>query len=142
MPDKIVPIVPVEVRPEKTQPQINEPRYKIYKNLANGQLAGTTSAAEADLYLCPAAHNAIVLSMSFINTHSSAVTITVYFKKSGGTSRMILPSALSVAIGAAYKDDYVVTLGPGDAIRGWASVAAKIDYVISGEEHRQGSGRR
>jgi len=112
---------------------IHQPRYRRAKNLGTGQLAGS----EGSLYLCPTAMNAEVVTMSFVNTHTSALTMYLYVKTSGGTSRHIAPKALSLAAGAAYVYDYTVTLGPGDDIRGYASTASKIDYIISGFEEAQ-----
>ena len=116
---------------------IHQPRYVLPKNLGSGLVQDV----EGNLYLCPAARNAIVITISFVNTHSGAVTLDLFFKASGGTSRLIWTDNLSFAVGEANVYDWPVTLGPGDAIRATASVDDKITYVVSGVEVLQGSGR-
>ena len=101
------------------------------KSLADGQL-GT---AEATLYTAPAATQTIIKRITLVNTDSSARTVNLYFKASGGTSRSIIPVDTSLAIGALLVMDDEVTLEAADVIRGKGAVASQIDYVISGVEN-------
>lgn len=101
------------------------------KALKDGQL-GTT--ANGQLYPVPAGKTAIVKSMRFVNTHTSAITINVYYKKKDGTARKLLPANISLAAGAALIDDSEITLEAEGEIQGDASTAAKVDYVFSGVE--------
>jgi hypothetical protein len=101
------------------------------KALANGQL-GTTS--QGDLYTVPAAKTTIVKNIRLANTDTAARTLNLWFKRSGGTSRLISPSAMTLAAGSLAIDDQELTMEAGDKVQGDASVANKIDYVISGVE--------
>lgn len=106
----------------------------LIKALANGQL-GTTS--QGDLYTTAAAKTTIVKSMRFVNTDTVARTMNLYFKRSGGTARLIFPANMSLGVGHLAVDSDEITMEPGDKIQGDASVATKIDYVISGVERDQ-----
>jgi hypothetical protein len=101
------------------------------KNLANGQL-GTGS--QGSLYTVGTGKAAIVKNIRVANTDTSARTFNLWFKLSGGTARMISPSAMSLGAGQLAIDDQEITLGVGDQILGDGSVASKLDYVISGIE--------
>jgi len=97
------------------------------KQLADGQLP----AAEGDLYACPADTRAFVKSISCTNTSAANTnTVTLYLKPTGGTSRRLVRVPLS-------SNDQLYYLAPetldtADAIRGEATNAAEVDYVISG----------
>lgn len=102
------------------------------ESLADGQLA----ASETSMYLCPAGTWVKVDFISLVNTDTSTRTCNLYIKRSGGTSRRIVPKTLSMDANDAVfvlEPDYVIKLSPGDDIRGDASVASKVDYFISGE---------
>lgn len=101
------------------------------KSLADGQLG----ASKATLYTAPAATQTVVSIISLVNTDSSARTVNIYFKASGGTSRRIIPKDLSLAIGANFVHDIKVTLEAADIIEGDASAADVVDYVLSGGEN-------
>lgn len=101
------------------------------KELANGQLP----ASKTTLYICPASTQAIIKTISVVNTHTSAVTINLYKKKSGGTSRRFTPVDLSIGIGYQGIERNEITLEAGGVIEGDASVADKVDYIISGVEN-------
>jgi len=102
------------------------------KNLAEGQL-GTGTAGT--LYTVGGGKAAIVKSMRVVNRDTVVRTFSLYFKLNGGSaSRLVSPSALSLAPGAAYIDDTEISLGTSDQIQGDGSVASKLDYVISGIE--------
>jgi len=100
------------------------------KSLADGQLAD----AKATLYTVAASTQAIIKTITFVNTDDSARTVNLYIKVSEGTSRRIIPKNLS--LGAAYCMVYddELTLEAADIIEGDASVATKVDYIINGVE--------
>ncbi len=100
------------------------------ERLAHGQLA----AAKATLYTCPPDTRVSITCISLVNTDTSARTVNLYLKENGGTSRRIIPKDLS--IGTAYQfidKEPSRAMHLGDVIEGDASVADKIDYVLSGE---------
>lgn len=100
------------------------------KNLANGQLA----LAEADVYLVPASTQAIIKTITLVNTDTVARTMNLYIKKAAGTSRRIIPKDTSLPAGYLLEMDQEYTLGAADAIRGDASAATVIDFSVSGVE--------
>lgn len=103
------------------------------KILADGQLP----SSKGTLYTVPGSTQTAVKFFRLVNTSGSVVTVNVYLKKSGGTSRRIIPKDYSLAAGAmASVLDYgeVVALGAGDLIEGDASSATTVDYVIDGGE--------
>lgn len=101
------------------------------KSLGDGQLANS----EGSLYLTPASTQAIIKTITLVNTDSSARTVNLYVKVSGGTSRRIIPVDLSLAIGANFVYDNEITLEAGDDLRGDASAATQVDYTINGIEN-------
>lgn len=102
------------------------------KNLANDQLP----AAKGTLYTCPGATTAVVLTISAVNTDGVARSINLYYKKSAGTSRRIIPMNQPLDAGAEFvtATGFKITMGSGDLIEGDASAAGVVDYVISGVE--------
>ena len=100
------------------------------KSLADGQLA----AAKVALYTVAANTQAIIKTITLVNTDTSTRTVNLYICVSGGTSRRIIPKDMS--LGAAYCliFDDELTLEAADKIEGDASVARKVDYVINGVE--------
>lgn len=100
------------------------------KSLADGQLA----AAKATLYACPADTTAIIKTITYVNTDSSARTVNLYVKPSGGTSRRIIPNNMTLGIGYMMAWDNEITLEAGDVIEGDASAVNVVDYTISGVE--------
>ena len=102
------------------------------KNLGEGHF-GTTTAAM--LYTVTTGKAAIVKSIRVVNRDTVSRTFNLYYKfTTGSGSRLVSPSALSLAPGAAYLDDTEISLGASDQIQGDGSVASKLDYVISGIE--------
>lgn len=99
------------------------------KALADGQLPNT----KGTLYTTPASTQAIVISITLVNTDSSARTVNLYVKP-GATSRRIIPVDMSLGIGAQSEYTGRITLEAADLIEGDASVASKVDYVINGVE--------
>lgn len=103
------------------------------KILADGQLPNSKAA----LYTCPAQTVAALKFFRLVNTSASAVTLNLYVKKSGGTSRRIIPKDYSLAAGAmldALDAVQNISLSAGDAVEGDCSAATTVDYVLSGGE--------
>lgn len=95
------------------------------KQLGNGQLPNTTQV----LYTVPANQQAIIRSITLVNTDAGAIVVNLY-----AAGRRIMEKDLSIAAGAFKLIDHVITLGAGDEIEGDAGTAVKVDYVISGVE--------
>jgi len=100
------------------------------KSLADGQLP----AAKGTLYTCPGSIEAIIKTITFVNTDASARNVNLYLKPSGSVSRRIIPKDME--LGAAYSliFDDELTLEAGDLIEGDASLVNVVDYTISGVE--------
>jgi hypothetical protein len=108
-------------------------------SLAYGQLQGLTGGQPNQIYqspVTPVALTTIVKSIRMVNTNTTPVTVDLYLLRSGGTlvtdKRFICPPAMSIAAGSLALDDQEITMASGDAIYGDASVANKVDFVISG----------
>lgn len=97
------------------------------KSLGDGQL-GTLAA----LYTCPASTTAIIKLITLVNTDVVDISVNIYIKPSGGTSRCIIPKDMVMAPGYMSKVKDTITLEAGDAIWGDATVSNKVDYTISG----------
>jgi len=102
-------------------------------SLADEQVPATLG----DLYLADG-KSALIKNMIFTNTDSQARTLNVYFLKSGGSpgtdERRILAKDLVLPSGYSVVHDAEISLSDGDKIRGIASAADVIDYVINGVE--------
>lgn len=98
------------------------------KVLADGQLA----VAKATLYTVPALKTAFVKMIRGSNVSTGKVTISLYLNTSG-TSRRIWPPIVLEKDESFLIDD-IPELEAGDLIEGFATVAAAIDYVITGVE--------
>lgn len=104
------------------------------KILADGQLPNTKTT----LYTVPGSTAAGIAIARLVNTDSSARTANFYVKKSGGTSRRIIPKDYSLAVGAllsVLEPGEVIPLQAGDIIEGDASAATVVDYTIYGAEY-------
>lgn len=97
------------------------------KNLGEGQLPNSKTT----LYTVPAGKTAIIRSILLVNTNASSRTVNIYANFSG-TSRRIVPANYVLGGSAKMEDTSAVTLEAGDFIEGDASVAAQVDYIISG----------
>lgn len=100
------------------------------KNLGNGQLDSSTTV----LYTVPTGMEAVVLNIVLVNTDSSARTVNLYYKRSGGTRRRIVSKDSTLDAGFTLEKTAKVTMQADDTIEGDASAAAVVDYVISGVE--------
>lgn len=99
------------------------------KNLANGQLA----SSKGTLYTASEV-TAIAKSIILVNTNTSSETVNLYYKKSGGTSRRLIPQDTEIPSGYSLTFNLPVTMGSADIIEGDTTTASKVDYVISGVE--------
>ena len=100
------------------------------KSLADGQLANT----KGTLYTVAGSTETIVKTITYVNTDSSARTVNLYVKRSGSTSRRIIPKDMTLGIGYMAVYDSEITLEAGDIIEGDASAATVVDYTINGVE--------
>jgi hypothetical protein len=101
------------------------------KNLGNGQLGtGSTDIVAA----VASSKSVLVEDITFVNTDVSAITINVYYQKSGGTARLISPKDNSIAAAGLFVIDREITMATGDKIYGTASTGSKIDFVANGAE--------
>lgn len=102
-------------------------------SLADGQLAN----AKATIYTCPALTVAHITSIVLVNTDAVARTVNLYVKRSGSTSRRIIGKAVSIPVAGSYEfpdKAGAMRLSAGDVIEGDASVAAVVDYFITGAQ--------
>lgn len=100
------------------------------KNLGEGQLP----AAKGTLYAVPANTSAVVLSIILVNTDSVDRAVNIYYKKSGGTSRRLIPANTLAIAGRKLTIEEKITMAAGDAIEGDAAVASIVDYDVNGVE--------
>lgn len=94
------------------------------KSFADGQLA----VAKATLY---SATGQVVAEVTYVNTGLLA-TCNLYYLRSGGTSRRIIPENLPLAANGGMMTCAKVGMSLGDALEGDASLATQVDYVIEG----------
>ena len=82
--------------------------------------------------------SAIVQGMRLTNKGSADATVHLFFLRNGGSVstdlRRLLPKNFVLPPGYSIVDEDQLTLGPGDAIYGYASVAATVDCILSGAE--------
>lgn len=99
------------------------------KNLANGQLP----VSKTTLYTCPAGMTTIVRNIKVTNVHSTNHRFILYYKRSGGTSRVLADHDIDEQDTSI--DDDSITMEAGDVIEGQCpDNATYMDYVISGTE--------
>lgn len=102
------------------------------KSLASGQLANS----KGEIYPCPSATQAIIQSIILVNTNSSAETLNIYFKESGGSSLEIIPVDTSLAAGAKMEClDKPLNLEAADILEGDTTTASKVNFIITGIEN-------
>jgi hypothetical protein len=98
------------------------------KQLADGQLAGS----ETDMYTVPASTRAFIRSIICANTGAGTNTVLLFLRPSGGTSRRLIKIPLEIDEQLYFNEP--MTLDAGDKVRGQATSASEVDYVISGAE--------
>ena len=72
--------------------------------------------------------------VGLVNTDVVARTVNLYLKRSGGTSRRIMPKDMSMNAGDSYEKNSTISLSIGDLLEGDASAATIVDYTITGIE--------
>ena len=93
-------------------------------------------SSKGTLYTVPASTSALV---TIVISHTGAVarTANLFLRRSGGTSRRIVPKDLELDVSdTAYVDHEgrPFAMAAGDLIEGDASAAAEVDYTIDGME--------
>jgi hypothetical protein len=101
------------------------------KNLFAAQLG---TGANTTLYTVPTGKAAIVKNLRCVNRDTSQRTFNLYMKTAAGTAQLITPQNMVLPAGGLAVEENEVTLAAGDQIQGDASVASKVDCVISGIE--------
>lgn len=102
----------------------------IAKVLAEGRLPNTKTT----LYTVPASTTTIVRTLLLVTDDSVNRTVNVYLKKSGSTSRRLLPKNTTATPNRSIEIDINITLAEGDIIEGECEIADIIDYSIFGVE--------
>jgi hypothetical protein len=100
------------------------------KSLGDGQLPN----AKGTIYTCPVLTTTIVKTITLVNTNNVTEDVNLYVKRSGSTSRRIIPEDCEMGIGYSLIFDDELCLSSGDIIEGDAVTAAKVDYTINGVE--------
>jgi hypothetical protein len=101
------------------------------KSLADGQL-GT---AKATLYTVPATTIAHIANIILANAHTAAVTVNLYVKRSGSSSRRIIGKDFSIGVNDRLEiptAGSAIRLSAGDIIEGDAATGSVIDFLITG----------
>lgn len=100
------------------------------KSLADGQLPNS----KGTLYTVGASTSTIVKRITYVNTNTTTESVNLYIKRSGSTSRRIIPKDLQLAGSYMVIDDDTHALATGDLIEGDTTTATKVDYLIEGVE--------
>lgn len=101
------------------------------KVLADGQLPN----AKGTLYTVPGATQTIIKQIKLVNTNTTTPrTVNLYIKKSGSTSRRIMPTNMSLGAKFMWDDKEAFELGAADLVEGDADAATEVDYIIMGVE--------
>jgi len=96
--------------------------------LADGQLA----AAEATLYTVPADTTTYIKSIICTNTGAGQNVVILYLRVDGANSRRIVRVPLETNEQLYF--DEPLTLEAADLVRGEATNANEVDYIVSGAE--------
>ena len=100
-----------------------------------GSLGADTLGTDLSALYTADGKTAVVKNIIFSNKDAATTTtIEIYFTPSGGSDFLIMPKALAIPPGFTVIHDAEITLSDGDAIRGKASNADDIDFVVSGIE--------
>lgn len=101
----------------------------VPKILASGQLASSKGTIYAPLYA------AVVRAIHLTNAAAAPMTVYLYLKANGGTSKLLINGAV-LAVGETIVNDTPESVGVADIIEGYASSATSVDYVITGAERQ------
>lgn len=99
------------------------------KNLADGQLANS----KGTIYTATSV-KAVALNIILVNTNTTSETVNLYFKKSGGTSRRLIPKDTALAASNSLVMDDVVTMAASAVLEGDTTTADKVDFTVNGFE--------
>ena len=108
-------------------------RFMAIKAQGDGQLP----SSKGTLYTVPTATQAIIRTITLVNTSSAEVKVNLYLRLDGTNSRRILPKDMKLRAtqnGGMAVDDNVHTLEAGDLLEGDAATASAVDFVIEGTE--------
>lgn len=100
------------------------------KPLGSGQLP----AAKGTLYTVPAVTTTLLTRGRLVNVGAADVTLNIYLKTAAGTSKRILPQDMTLMAGQARTIPGGDIVDAGGLIEGDASIAASVDYYLSGVE--------
>jgi len=100
------------------------------KVLAQGQLPNSKTT----LYTCPALTQALITDGRIVNTGAADRTVNLYAKTAAGTSRRLIAKDLTLPPSVPYAIRGGQVIEAGGLIEGDASVAAEVDFYISGAE--------
>jgi len=100
------------------------------KALGDGQLP----AAKGTLYTVPGATQAILRSVTLVNTDTVKRTVNLYVNRTG-TSRRIIAVNQEIAAKSPTYVNVIVALEAGDLVEGDASAAVVVDYTLNGVEN-------
>ena len=99
------------------------------KSLADGQLADT----KGTIYTVPASTEAVA-KVTYVNTGASNRTVNMYVKRSGSSSRRVIPESLTLQANGGMCIRWLRGLSAADLIEGDASAATEVDYLVQGVE--------
>lgn len=104
-----------------------------YASLAAGQLPNTKTT------LYTSSGQTAVMGIRLVTTDTAAHTVNIYLKRSGGSSRRLLPKDLPMdgddparAAEVEVVSRRPIEMSAGDEIEGDADTASVIDYSITG----------
>jgi hypothetical protein len=104
-----------------------------WASLAQGQLPN----AKATLYT--SVGQSAIMGIKLVATDTAAHTVNIYLKKSGGSSRRLIPKDLPMdgddpdkAAEVEVVNERPIEMSAGDVLEGDCDTAAVIDYNITG----------
>lgn len=98
------------------------------KVLADGQVAATKTV----IYTVPAATNAVIRTVAFVNVAATTETVQLYVTPSGGTSRKF--SRATIGPDEFAHEEDIGTLETGDALEAETNNATSVDFSVMGVE--------
>lgn len=98
-------------------------------SIADGQLP----SSKGTLYTVPTGYAAEAIIVRLVATSTTTSrTVNIYVKRSGSSSRRIIPRDMGMNVGDA-ASVVILGLSAGDLIEGDASAASEIDYTITAD---------
>lgn len=97
----------------------------------NSLAAGQVAAAQATIYTSSA--KSILKQLDFFNVAVTQETLSVWFKRSGGTARQIGRAVLQQNESAkVLSEGETIVMSAGDTIEADATNASAVDFTITG----------